>query len=240
MRTSADTHVSWGRRCGYPRARTRGPDTRQRTGPGTSSCCWRCPRRGSTDTGPSARPTGCAWSWPEPQSSACCPPSTWPHRSSSPLSKRSRSSNLHNHHPHLCSRSPGYPGRPGILSETFQVCNIYFTKLSVNLTWSTLSSLWQESIREGGWVHCLSAPPLPYAMEWGPWYMMVTGHHTLCTGVHSPAAGTGPVCSTPWSWSTWPRPRVSPRRGSSDLWAVRTAETVTRSHLSYFRFYFTL
>ena len=32
--------------------------------------------------------------------------------------------------------------------------------------------MWQVSIREGGCVHCLVAPPFPYAMECGPWDMV--------------------------------------------------------------------
>ena len=81
------THVAWERRFDSPRALTRGPGTTRRTGPGTSSCCWRCPRTGSTGTGPSAPPTGCHESWPGPRSISCFPPSISPRRSSSPLTK---------------------------------------------------------------------------------------------------------------------------------------------------------
>ena len=50
---------------------------------------------------------------------------------------------------------------------------------NINNTWMTLSSL-QESIREGGWLHCLSAPPFPYARLYGPWKQALIAFKFYC------------------------------------------------------------
>lgn len=79
------TYIFVKRKSGFPPKLTRDLGRMLRTVPGTSSSGLICLHTGNTGICPSARPIGYVLSWPGLQSIFCCPPSTWPHRSSSQL-----------------------------------------------------------------------------------------------------------------------------------------------------------